>query len=92
VKARDKEGKGMGANYSVRFTMSDGVKSIFWPSDAGAVKFFGTTEISFIVDYRAKIIIYVINALFNDGGKERIFGWGRLDNTMGPWSTGKIRI
>jgi hypothetical protein len=94
--SRDNNGKGfwleMGANYSVRFTLSDGVKSTSWNSDAGVVKFFGTTEISVIVDYRAKIISYVINGIFNDGGKERIFGWGRLDTDMGPVSTRKIRI
>jgi hypothetical protein len=94
--SRDREGKGfwleMGANYSVRFTMSDGVKSTSWSSDAGVIKFFGTTEISLIVDYRAKIISYVINGVFNDGGKERIFGWGRLDTDMGPVSTRKISI
>ena len=94
--SRDKDGKGywleMGGNYSVKFTMSDGVKSTSWASDAGVVKFFGTTEISLIVDYRAKIISYVINGIFNDGGKERIFGWGRLDTDMGPVSTRKIRI
>ena len=94
--SRDKDGKGywleMGANYSVKFTMSDGVKSTSWTSDAGVVKFFGTTEISLIVDYRAKIISYVINGIFNDGGKERIFGWGRLDTDMGTVSTRKIRI
>jgi hypothetical protein len=94
--SRDKDGKGfwleMGANYSVRFTISDGVKSTSWSSDAGVIKFFGTTEISLIVDYRAKIISYVINGVFNDGGKERIFGWGRLDTDMGPVSTRKISI
>ena len=94
--SRDKDGKGywleMGANYSVKFTMSDGVKSTSWSSDAGVIKFFGTTEISLMVDYRAKIISYVINGIFNDGGKERIFGWGRLDADMGPVSTRKIRI
>ncbi len=94
--SRDHNGKGfwleMGANYSVRFTLSDGVKSTSWNSDAGVIKFFGTTEISVIVDYRAKIISYVINGIFNDGGKERIFGWGRLDTDMGPVSTRKIRI
>jgi hypothetical protein len=94
--SRDKDGKGywleMGANYSVKFTMSDGVKSTSWSSDAGVIKFFGTTEISLRVDYRAKIISYVINGIFNDGGKERIFGWGRLDADMGPVSTRKIRI
>ena len=94
--SRDKDGKGywleMGANYAVKFTMSDGVKSTSWSSDAGVIKFFGTTEISLMVDYRAKIISYVINGIFNDGGKERIFGWGRLDADMGPVSTRKIRI
>jgi hypothetical protein len=44
------------------------------------------------VDYRAKIISYVTNGVFNDGGKERVFGWGRLDNTMGAISTNKLKI
>ena len=82
----------MSANYAVKFTMTDGVKTTSWTSDAGVVKFFGTTEISLIVDYRAKIISYVINGIFNSGGKERIFGWGQLDNTMEAVSSNKIRI
>jgi hypothetical protein len=94
--SRDKDGKGfwleMSANYSVKFTMADGEKTISWNSDAGLIKFIGTTEISLIVDYRAKIISFVINGVFNDGGKERMIGWGRLDNTMGAVSTNKINI
>jgi len=94
--SREKGGKGfwleMGANYSVKFTMTDGAKTTSWSSDAGMIKFVGTTEISLIVDYRAKIISYVTNGVFNDGGKERVFGWGRLDNTMGAISTNKLKI
>jgi hypothetical protein len=94
--SRDKDGKGfwleMSANYSVKFTMADGEKTTSWNSDAGLIKFIGTTEISLIVDYRAKIISFVINGVFNDGGKERMIGWGRLDNTMGAVSTNKINI
>jgi hypothetical protein len=82
----------MGPNYSVRFTMTDGVKQSAWASDAGVVKFYGTTEISLIVDYRAKIISYVVDGVFNDGGRERIFGWGRLDGTMGRVGSRSIRI
>jgi hypothetical protein len=94
--SRDKDGKGfwleMSANYSVKFTMTDGVKNTFWTSDAGVIKFIGTTDITLIVDYRAKIISFVINGVFNDGGKERMIGWGRLDNTMGAVSSNKINI
>ncbi len=34
----------------------------------------------------------MINGVFNDGGKERMIGWGRLDNTMGAVSSNKINI
>ena len=94
--SRENGGKGfwleMGPNYSVKFTMTDGTKTTSWSSDAGMIKFIGSTEISLIVDYRAKIISYVINGIFNDGGKERVFGWGRLDNTLGAISTNKLKI
>lgn len=94
--SRDKDGRAfwleMGPNYSVRFTMTDGLKQTAWASDAGVVKFYGTTEISLIVDYRAKIISYVVDGVFNDGGSERIFGWGRLDGTMGRVGSRTIRV
>jgi hypothetical protein len=82
----------MGPNYSVKFSMTDGVKSNTWSSDAGVIKFVGTTEIALVVDFQAKIILYVINGVFNDGGKERLFGWGRLDNTMSAVSSDSISV
>ena len=82
----------MSANNAVKFTMTDGVKTSSWTSDTGVVKLFGSTEISLIVDYRSKVISYVINGKFNDGGKERVFGWGQLDNTMNAIGTNKIKI
>lgn len=94
--SREQEGKGfwleMGANHSVKFTMTDGSKTSTWSSDAGLIKLVGTNEITLVVDYRAKIISYIINGVFNDGGKERLFGWGRLDNTMGAISTDTLKI
>jgi hypothetical protein len=82
----------MSAHNAVKFTMTDGVKTSSWTSDTGVVKFIGPTEISLIVDYRSKVISYVINGKFNDGGKERVFGWGQLDNTMDAIGTNKIKI
>ena len=40
----------------------------------------------------ARIISYVINGMFNDGGKERLFGWARLDTAMGSVSTSSLKI
>jgi hypothetical protein len=72
--------------------MTDGVKTTTWSSDAGLIRFAGTTQLTLIVDYRARIISYVINGMFNDGGKERIFGWGRLDTAMGSISTRTLTL
>jgi hypothetical protein len=82
----------MGPNYALTFSMSDGAKTTSWSSDGGVIQFHGTSKISVIVDFRAKIISYVINGIFNDGGKERMYGWGRLDATMGPVSSDKLKI
>jgi hypothetical protein len=82
----------MGTNYALKFTMSDGVKTNTWSSDAGVIPFIGTTEITLVVDFQAKIIHYVINGVLNDGGTERLYGWGRLDGSMGVVSSESIRI
>jgi hypothetical protein len=82
----------MSTNNAVEFTMTDGFKTSSWASDTGVVKKIGPTEISLIVDYRSKVISYVINGKLNDGGKERVFGWGQLDNTMNAIGTNKIKI
>ena len=94
--SREKDGRGywleMASNRAVTFTMTDGVKTTTWSSDAGLIRFAGTTQLTLIVDYRARIISYVINGMFNDGGKERIFGWGRLDTAMGSISTRTLTL
>ena len=94
--SRELQGRGfwleMAANRAVKFTMTDGVKTTSWQSDAGLIRFAGTTQLALVVDYRARIISYVINGQFNDGGKERIFGWGRLDTSVGSVSTRTLTI
>jgi hypothetical protein len=82
----------MGANYSLKCSVSDGVMTASWQSDAGMIRFHGTNRISVIVDFRARIISYVINGQFNDGGKERVFGWGRLDSNLVPFHVSQIRM
>lgn len=84
---RDAQGKGIALTFSDRFTLrltlSDGVRSSAWESDPGT--FPGTLRtnhwqhVAVIVDGGPKIISFVVDGVFNDGGAARQYGWGRFD-------------
>jgi len=90
------DGKGMwmemADNLAVKFTMTDGVKTLSWTSDANLLKMFDTSYISLVVDFRARVISYVINGIFNDGGTERMFGWNRFDRDMGQIASSQLKL
>ncbi|MHC1693675.1 MAG: sialidase family protein [Eubacteriales bacterium] len=66
---------------SVELTLGDGRCECRWRSDAGSAS-PGLHHIAVIVDGGAKIVSFVIDGRFNDGGAERQFGWGRFSPTL----------
>ena len=74
-------------NFSLRLTMADGERETVWESDAGThpgtMKTGVWQHIAVIVDGGPRIISYVIDGQFNDGGATRQFGWGRFPKELG---------
>ncbi|EON76758.1 hypothetical protein ADIS_2769 [Lunatimonas lonarensis] len=79
---RDTSGKGWWIAISERGTLeiqlNDGQTRAVWDSDPGILKTGKEHVASIIVDGGPKIISFVLDAVFNDGGDERQFGWGRF--------------
>ncbi len=89
-------GEGISIEYkkegSLGFSMSDGRTKSCWDSDKGRLN--GESDhVAVIVDGGPSIISFVINGVFNDGGDERQFGWGRFNANITDIEGGKdIRI
>lgn len=66
-------------NNAVELTLTDGRTINTWPSDPSPEKL---RHVVVIIDSGPKIISYVINGKFNDGGDHRQFGWGRYSPNM----------
>ncbi len=65
-------------NNRIRFEMSDGMSVSSWESDPETL-IDGDNHIAIIVDGGPKVISYIINGKFNDGGNDRQYGWGRFN-------------
>lgn len=65
------------AGGAVEIAMGDGRVESRWRSDAGAIEPGRARHITVIVDGGPKIVSFVTDGRFNDGGEERQFGWGR---------------
>lgn len=66
-------------NGAVELTMNDGRTENRWASDAGALRAGQRHHIAVIVDGGPKIISFVVDGRFHDGGNDRQFGWGRYN-------------
>ena len=75
------------AGGAVELAITDGRSESRWASDPGSVAAGKPQHIAVIIDGGPKIISFVTNGVFNDGGEHRQFGWGRfnpnLKNVMG---------
>jgi hypothetical protein len=87
---------------TVKLTLCDGRVECSWECDAGLLKAGQWHQITAIADGGAKIISFVVDGHFCDGGTERNFGWGLIDKDfrqmqdsgslrIGPGFTGEIR-
>lgn len=58
--------------------MSDGMSVSSWESDSDRIT-DGDNHIAIIIDGGPKVISFIINGKFNDGGNSRQYGWGRFN-------------
>ncbi len=79
---RDAGGRGLLLYLTDRGTLSllmnDSRTQVSWDSDQGVLS-PGRKHLAYvIVDGCAKIVYWVVDGRLNDGGDERMFGWGRI--------------
>ncbi len=89
--SRTESGKGIRLATSDRFTMmltlNDGSREFFCESDPGThpgtLRVNAWQHIAVIVDAGPRIVSFVIDGEFNDGGSARQFGWSRFPKELG---------
>ena len=64
---------------AVRLDLCDGWRATYWECDAGLLKTNTEHHLVAIVDGGPQIIAFVVDGQLCDGGKERLFGFGRFD-------------
>lgn len=83
---RTSDGRGLlvraTADRTVELLLSDGRTENRWASDPGSVDQSRLQHVAIIVDGGPKIISFVVDGKFNDGGDARQFGWGRFHPNM----------
>ncbi len=81
--ARTDDGRGWAlvttSRGTVGLVISDGQRECSWDTDLGTVTPNRWHHVAAIVDGGPKIISFVVDGQFCDGGRERQFGWGRFD-------------
>ncbi len=95
--SRDAQGRGLWVattpERTVRLTMNDGRSESSWDCDAAAIKPGRRQHMAIIVDGGPKIISFVVDGMFSDGGEERQFGWARFSPTMrAPNGADRIKV
>jgi len=70
------------AGGAVELALTDGRTVSSWASDPGGIVAGQPQHIVAIVDGGPKVISYVINGRFHDGGDARQFGWGRFSPNL----------
>lgn len=70
------------AGGAVELTLTDGRTENRWASDAGSLAAGRPQHITVVVDGGPKIISFITNGRFNDGGDQRQFGWGRFSPNL----------
>jgi hypothetical protein len=89
--ARDPAGKGIALLTSDRSTikllLNDGKTRFEWDSDPGThpgtLRVNAWQHVAVIVDGGPRIVSFVVDGVFNDGGALRDYGWGRFPAELG---------
>lgn len=84
--SRDKCGNGAvvwrRADGSAEISLRDGLGECRWSSRAGLLKAGRLTHLALIVDGGPKIVSFVIDGIFDDGGASRAVGYGHFRPTL----------
>jgi hypothetical protein len=97
VDNRTPEGRGFAlvttSGGAVELVMNDGRTENRWASDPGSLQAGRAQHVVVIVDGGPKVISFVVDGVFNDGGEWRQFGWGRFSpNLRGAQGGAELRI
>jgi hypothetical protein len=83
---QSEDGKGFSlrtaANGALEIALNDGRTENRWLSDPGMIEGGTPHHVSVIIDGGPKIISFVIDGKFCDGGDTRQFGWGRFNPNL----------
>lgn len=89
--SRSEDGSGILVEFTdkekIYIILSDGRTVSSWKSDA--VEINGKTNITIIVDGGPKVISFVVDGKFHDGGNTRQFGWGLFNPNLRHVNGGK---
>ncbi|MBN2853435.1 MAG: hypothetical protein JXQ23_11935 [Clostridia bacterium] len=80
--SRDKNHKGIlietNLNHGVSIVLNDGLMQCSWQSDDEVLRVNSTHHIAVVIDGGPRIISFIIDGRYNDGGEVREFGFGRF--------------
>jgi hypothetical protein len=78
---------------TVELLLNDGHSASRWDCDAGVLAVNHLHHIAVVVDGGPKIISFIVDGRFNDGGESRQFGWGRFNpNLVDVNASAQLRI
>ena len=81
------------AHGAVEIVLNDGRTENRWACDPALIQGGGTHHLVAIVDAGPKIVSFVVDGRFDDGGDWRQFGWGRFSpHLRGVSGAGSLRI
>jgi len=81
------------AGGAVRIRLDDGQASAAWECDPGLLQPGRLHHVAAIVDAGPRIITFVLDGVFSDGGSARPCGWGRYPKDLGDvGGSGSLRV
>ncbi len=97
VDTRDAAGRGLAlittGEQTVRLELSDGAYDFAWDADAGILRPGERQHVVAIVDAGPRIVSFLVDGQFCDGGEQRQFGWGRYTQPLGELAgQGTVRV
>ena len=73
---------------TIELILNDGRTENRWRCDRGVIQSNQLHHVGIIVDGGPKIISFIIDGKFNDGGERRQFGWGRFSPNLRQVNSG----
>ncbi|MBL8296193.1 MAG: exo-alpha-sialidase [Bryobacterales bacterium] len=82
--------------FTLQLALNDGQRTAAWDSDPGThpgtLRVGQWQHVAAIVDAAPRIISFVIDGEFNDGGAVRQYGWSRYDRQLGELAAGQAQV